>query len=73
MWSFSSSWRSFPRWLKVLTFGVGLPAWLGFAALVATGSLFEHETATFALFGAFAAVCVCHLIYRIKATLRNGQ
>ena len=59
MWSFSSSWRLFPRWLKAQTLIVGLPAWLGFATMIATGAMFEHEEVTLTLFGMFAFVALC--------------
>lgn len=70
MWS-RSSWQLFPRWLKVLTLLVALPAWLGFAAMIVTGSIFEHETATLTLFGIFAFVAVCQTAFMARAAWRN--
>ena len=71
MWSFGSSWRLFPRWLKALTLLVGLPAWLGFAVMILTGGIFDHQTATLTLFGIFAFVAVCQMVVTARTVRRN--
>ena len=71
MWSFGSPWRLFPRWLKAITLLVGVPAWLGCAALIATGSIFEHQAATLTLFGALAFVAVCQTAFVAQAAWGN--
>lgn len=71
MWSFGSSWRLFPRWLKALTLIVGLPAWLGFATMIVTGSIFEHETVTLTLFSSFAFVALCQTAFMARSAWRN--
>jgi hypothetical protein len=71
MLSFGSSWRLFPRWLKAVTLLVGVPAWLGFAAMVVTGSIFKHQTTTLTLFGAFAFVAICQTAFMAQAAWRN--
>jgi len=71
MWSVGSPWRLFPRWLKVITLLVGFPAWLGFAALIATGSIFEHQTATLTFFSALAFVAVCQTTFVAQAAWKN--
>jgi hypothetical protein len=68
MWSF---WHLFPRWLKLLTLLVGLPAWLGFAFIVFTGSIFEYQAATLALFGVFGLLAVCQTTLIARAAWRN--
>ncbi|UYY77464.1 hypothetical protein [Sphingomonas sp. R1] len=71
MWSFGSPWRLFPHWLKAITLLVGVPAWLGFAALVATGAIFEHQNTTLTLFGVLAFVAVCQTAFVAQAAWRN--
>lgn len=71
MWSFGSSWRVFPRWLKVLTLFVGFPAWLGFAGMIVTGSIFEHQTMTLTLFAVFGFVALCQTVFMARAAWRN--
>ncbi|WP_169804446.1 hypothetical protein [Sphingomonas pituitosa] len=71
MWSFGSSWRLFPRWLKAVTLLIGLPAWLGFAAMIVTGSILEHQTTTLTLFGAVVFVAVCQTTFMARAAWRN--
>jgi hypothetical protein len=71
MWYFGSSWRLFPRWLKALTLLVGLPAWLGFAAMIFTGAIFGHQTVTLTLFGVFGFVAVCQMVFMARAAWRN--
>ncbi len=71
VWSFSSSWRLFPLWLKALTFLVGFPAWLGFVAMIVTGSIFEYEKTTLVLFGTFAFVALCQTAFTARAAWRN--
>jgi hypothetical protein len=67
-----SSWRLFPRWLKLLTLVVGLPAWLGFAALIVTGSIFEHQSATLTLFAALLVVALCQTFFITRAARRDA-
>lgn len=71
IWPFRSSWHLFPRRLKLLTLLVGLPAWLGFEAMIVTGTIFEHETTTLALFVAFAFVAVYQFAFIARSAWRN--
>ena len=62
-------WRELPRWVKVTTVVVGLPAWLVFAAGIVSGR--TDNPLQFPAFIAFFAVallqlaCLCRLFWRI--------
>ncbi|WP_093080837.1 hypothetical protein [Sphingobium sp. AP50] len=71
MWSFNASWRIFPLWLKKLMLFVGLPAWLGFAAMIFTGALFEYKGLTLSLFAVLGLLAFCQTFFIARAAWRN--
>ena len=60
-----------PRWAKRLIWFVGLPCWLGFAALIVTGALFQHKMLLLLLFGGFFAAAAVAAFYQWRATWRG--
>lgn len=60
-------WQHFPKWLQRVTLFVALPAWLAFAAMILTGSIFDHEKVMLGLFGVLAMVGILQMIFAARA------
>lgn len=71
MWSPASRWELFPRWLKRLSYVVGVPAWLAIMVMAFSGAIPQHRTVFFILFGAFGAVGMCQTVFVARALLRK--
>lgn len=67
MWT----WSILPSWVKTLTLFIGLPAWLGFAAMIVTGAIFDHAQLTLILFAIFGGVAACQTFFIARAFWRN--
>ena len=61
-------WRVLPRWVKVISVGVGLPAWLVLVTLLFTDHL--GGTVFTATFGIFAAVAALQMAFIFRAYWR---
>lgn len=67
---YQGTWDAQPRWVKVLTLTVAVPAWLVFALLVATGDVFRLEWLAYFCFGSGATVMALQLFFLARAFWR---
>ncbi len=64
------SWDAQPRWVKVLTATVAMPAWVILAVILIAGDVLRLGWLVSLCFGAFATVVALQLAFVVKALWR---
>ncbi len=66
------AWAALPTWVKAVSLGIGLPAFLAVVYLLLAGEDSKSEKFV-VLFGVFAMVCVLQIIYALRAFRKLGK